>query len=180
MRNICSRQKNVQVNALTKRCTDFSKSVRASDQSKGGFTLLEVLLVIGILAVLAGVVLVAINPARQFKLARDSQRTANVQAILNAIGQNIADHAGNFVCEGVVTQIPATSTVIASDTGFDLAPCVVPDYISLLPFDPSMDGVFYTNETNYNIGYTISSDSSGRVTVSAQGEITGRPITATR
>jgi type IV pilus assembly protein PilA len=146
----------------------------------GGFTLLEVLMVIGILAILAGVVLVAVNPARQFKIARDSQRSANINAILNAVGQNMADHAGNFVCDGVVTELPNVQSGISSDNGFDLAPCVVPDYISELPFDPSKEGSYYTDETNYNLGYTLVSDSSGRVTISADGEVTGQPILVTR
>ncbi len=150
------------------------------DQTSYGFTLLEVLMVIGILAILAGVVLVAVNPARQFKIARDSQRNANVSAILNAIGQNMSDHAGNFVCEGQLTAIPTEKSVIASDSGFDLAPCIVPDYISMLPFDPSKEGSFFTDETNYNLGYSIQADSNGRVTISADGELTGNPIAVTR
>lgn len=145
-----------------------------------GFTLLEVLMVIGILAILAGVVLVAVNPARQFKIARDSQRNANVSAILNAIGQNMSDHAGNFACEGQLTEIPNIKTLIASDMGFDLAPCLVPDYISMLPFDPSSQGAYFTNETDYNTGYSIQVDSNGRVTVSAEGEVTGNTISVTR
>ena len=137
-------------------------------------------MVIGILAILAGVVLVAVNPARQFKIARDSQRNANVSAILNAIGQNMSDHAGNFACEGQLTQIPTVKSVIASDTGFDLAPCLVPDYISMLPFDPSGQGAYFTNETNYNTGYSVQADSNGRITVSADGEVTGNTILVTR
>ena len=57
-----------------------------------GFTLIEILVVIGIIAVLATIVLIAINPARQFRQARDTQRTSNVNALLNAIGQYIADN----------------------------------------------------------------------------------------
>lgn len=146
-----------------------------------GFTLLEVLMVIGILAILAAVVLVAINPARQFKIARDTQRNSNISTILNAIGQNMTDHGGNFACEGVVTQIPTTKTEMSAEaSGFDIAKCIVPDYISVLPFDPSKDDAGYTNDTDYKTGYFIQADSEGRITIEADGEVSNTPIRVTR
>ncbi len=146
-----------------------------------GFTLLEVLMVIGILAILAGVVLVAINPARQFKIARDSQRNANISTILNAIGQNMTDHGGVFTCEGVVTNIPLAKTQLSSADGdFDVARCIVPDYISVLPFDPSKEGAGFTDESDYNTGYFIQADSEGRITISADGEVSSSTLLVTR
>ena len=64
-----------------------------------GFTLIEILVVVGIIAILAAIVIIAINPAKQFAQARNSQRTANVNAILNSIGQNIAENKGIFKCD---------------------------------------------------------------------------------
>lgn len=141
-----------------------------------GFTLIEILVVIGIIAVLAAVVLVAINPSRQFKLARDSQRVSNVTAILNAVGQNIAENKGLFNCEGV--QLPATTTLIDNNS-VNLAKCLVPNYISNLPFDPSKKDAHYADINDYNTGYYIYQDTNGRITVSADGEI-NNPITITR
>ena len=143
------------------------------EQKKSGFTLIEILIVIGIIAVLASVVLVAVNPTRQFKLARDSQRVSNVNSILNTIGQNMAEHRGIFTCNGTTTpSIPTSSTTITSTGGFNLAPCVVPAYISSLPFDPSNSNAGYTSTSSYDTAYSISQDSDGRITVSAVGEIT--------
>ena len=152
------------------------------DKSRG-FTLIEILIVIGIIAVLAAVVLVAINPARQFKLARDSQRVSNVTAILNAVGQDIAEHRGTFYCGTTTQQIPGTSTLMTNDYSitpkFDIADCLVPNYISSLPFDPSKPGAGYIENGAYNTEYKIFQDTNGRITVSSIGEIT-ESISVTR
>lgn len=135
---------------------------------KRGFTLLEVLIVIGILAVLAAAVLVAVNPTRQFKIARDTQRLANVNAIANAISQNMSEHKGVFTCEN---ELLSTSSII-STAGADIAPCLVPEYISQLPVNPGVDGAEFVSVENYNTGYEVlRNPTTGRITVSAVGEL---------
>ncbi len=144
-------------------------------KNKRGFTLIEILIVIGIIAILAAVVLVAVNPSRQFKLARDSQRVSNVNAILNSISQNISENHGVFYCSGNPITLPTIPTIVKSDVaggGFDLARCVVPTYISSLPYDPSAIGAHYNNDTDYDTHYVIYQDINGRVTASSTGEIT--------
>lgn len=59
-----------------------------------GFTLLEVLLVVGAIGILAGIVVLAINPARQLAKLRNSTRTSNTRTILDAISQHSLDNGG--------------------------------------------------------------------------------------
>lgn len=143
-----------------------------------GFTLIEILIVIGIIAVLAAIVVVAINPARQFALARNSQRVSNVNAILNAIGQNMADNKGIFTCMPAVT-LPTSAKYISSASGdVDLYACVVPTYISSMPIDPGNTAVlsgalapYFTDATHYQTGYQVSQGTNGRITVCASGGV---------
>lgn len=128
-----------------------------------GFTLIEILIVIGIIAVLAAIVLVAINPARQFAQANNTQRQSNVAAILNAIGQYSIDHKG---------ELPSDVDSGAEEITVDLCNDLVPTYLPALPTDPLSDseGSSITNCASVGTGkieYQIETDSDNRVTVSA-------------
>jgi prepilin-type N-terminal cleavage/methylation domain-containing protein len=144
---------------------------------KQGFTLIEVLIVIGIIAILAAVVLVAINPARQFAQARNSQRIANVNALINAIGQNMADNKGLFTC--ATGALPDTATIMKSTSGYDIRTCLVPNYLPEIPHDPA-SGVI-NNSSDYDTGYTILQDSTTkRITVGSPSAELAQTISVTR
>lgn len=139
-----------------------------------GFTLIEVLLVIAIIAILAGIVLVAINPSRQIAEANNARRSTDVTAILNAISQ----HA---VREGTLPAgITVTPTVIASSGGVNLCTDLVTGgYIAQLPTDPTAAGASWTDCTNYNTGYNVSV-ANGRITVNAPSAELGETIGVTQ
>lgn len=138
------------------------KTARAKFQK--GFTLIELLVVIGILAVLLAITLIAINPAKQFEQANNTQRSSDVNAILNAVWQYAVDNNGDLS----TLAIPATATNIGSDTAggdVDLCPDVAPTYIAQMPVDPQTGT--WTDCTNYDTQYSILQSAAGRITVSA-------------
>jgi prepilin-type N-terminal cleavage/methylation domain-containing protein len=56
-----------------------------------GFTLVELLIVIGILAILTAAVVIVLNPAELLRQARDSQRLSDLDALKNTISLYLAD-----------------------------------------------------------------------------------------
>lgn len=134
------------------------------------FTLLELMLVLGIMGILAVIVLVAINPTKQLRDARGSNRDVSIREIQNALSQYIID--GNSVtgapaaigsakdiCQTAVT---GTSCTDAPVSGFDLSP-LSPTYLVGIPVDPSETGSLVTGYRIYRNGsfYQICSKYEG-------------------
>lgn len=154
-----------------------------SFKNQKGFTLIELLVVIGILAVLLAITLIAINPARQFAQANDTKRRSDVNAILNAVNQYMADN------NGVVPTGITSSVQNISNTGANICAALVSKYIAALPADPkaanngaAITETGCTDIAGYDIRYTIvQSATSNRITVNAPDvEIAGQVISVTR
>ncbi len=148
-----------------------------------GFTLIEILIVIGIIAILAAIVLVAINPARQFRQANNTQRQSNVNAILNAIGQYAVDNKGDLSGLDINSSADEISNANAGDA--DICNKLVPKYIPALPTDPddtTNKGASTDCGGTYHTSYFVeigTGSSTGRVTVSAPNTVDIDPPAAT-
>ncbi len=111
------------------------------EKIKSGFTLIELLLVIGIIAILSGIVIIAIDPARQIAQARNAQRASDIKTISNAIQQYYIENerwpGGDLSSEfkEICATGDATSTHnLDCSGGVDLS-ILVPDYVPAVPQD---------------------------------------------
>lgn len=148
----------------------INKKIKFTLHNSSGFTLIEIIVVIAIIAILAAIVIVAINPAKRFQDARQTQRQANVETILNAVQQNMVDNKGLFTCSGTpgfvlddtVRTIKYVNTSTDGET--NLAPCLS-SYLAILPVDPEVGE--WVDIDDYDTGYTIQQLSTGQITITA-------------
>jgi type IV pilus assembly protein PilA len=160
-------------------------------RNQKGFTLIEILVVIGILAILLAIVLIAINPQQQFKQANDTQRRSDVNAILNAVSSYAAQNKGKLPTGAGTEAISLTdaqtmtSDLVAADE-IDLCDALVPTYIADLPLDPTNGtespaaSICTDSGATYDTGYTIVQGAGSRITVSAPHAEGTDPITVSR
>lgn len=146
-----------------------------------GFTLIEILLVVAAIAILAGIVILAINPNKQLGDTRNAQRRADVNTILNAVYQYSIDNDGALpviptaTCALVATNEVCKQTATGTcSTGVDLSVLTASEtYLTSMPIDPT---VSTTNGT----GYYITKSANGRVTVCAPSAEQSATISVTR
>jgi prepilin-type N-terminal cleavage/methylation domain-containing protein len=145
-----------------------------------GFTLIEILVVVALIAILAAVTIVAMNPAKNFADTRNATRSADVNAILNAVTQFAAEEGNTLADLGTVSSDCDAPTCIGSnaaapaclDLGDDTGP-LVDEYIVEMPIDPSSGTAAIT-------GYTICQTAGGRVQIDAPGAENGKTISVKR
>ncbi len=143
-----------------------------------GFTLIEILVVIGILAILLTIVLVAVNPGRNTQDARNTKRRSDVLNILNAVNQYYVA-TGNFPTGTPADGNPAIDVKSAvGGTGTAFCSALVPTYIAELPVDPSVGS--WTSCATYDTGYTIQQTAASRIRVTAPSAEASATISATR
>jgi type IV pilus assembly protein PilA len=138
-------------------------------KNQKGFTLLELLIVIGIIAIIASIIYVAVDPARRFKEARNAGRWSSVNTILNAYLTYVVDNRGD-------EPVSATSTgVYMIGTGNDASGCTATStsagmidlsalegtYLTSVPYDPNSVLATSTSKTYYY----FQRSSKGRITI---------------
>ncbi|MBF8250299.1 MAG: hypothetical protein HW400_900, partial [Candidatus Levybacteria bacterium] len=108
-------------------------------------------------------------PARQFAQANNTKRRSDVNAILNAVNQYMADNKG--LLPGGIPIDPDPALDI-SDTGADICAAIVPTYIAALPADPQVNNGTAISEADcggtYTTGYSIVRNiPNNRITITA-------------
>jgi type II secretory pathway pseudopilin PulG len=153
--------------------------------------LIELLIVLGIVGILAGFVLVSVNPAVQFGKANDTERKAEISSIIKAIYQFSASPSSRgalpqCLVSGIPTPIPECDTDSSgvgvgnggfegaiqfgtAATNYDCYSVFVPNYLRDIPIDPSS---LYSAAVT---GYTVCKHSIGGVSriyvISAGAEV---------
>jgi len=145
-------------------------------QNKKGFTLLEILLVVGIIAILAGIVIVAINPSKMLAQVRDTERKVGLSEINKALSQyyidkgqlpNSVSNSLNDICD---TGSNASSTQAGINcAGFIDLSMLVPTYLPAIPKDPQAS-------TTHSTGYFVAKNSSGNIVLTAPSTELGNVI----
>jgi len=147
-------------------------------KNKKAFTLIELLIVIAIIAIIAGIVFVALNPLARFAAARTSRRWADASAIMTAIKVSQIDNGGSYVTSVAALQngltymigtstnggMQACSTTISTSSAVDLTALVTGGYLGSVPVSPNGNFTYYNGSTT---GYTLTKATSGLITITA-------------
>ena len=148
--------------------------MKTQRSSLKGFTLIEILVVVALIAVLAAVTIVAINPAKNFADTRDTTRSSDVRQILNAITQYVYEEGHAIGDFGTITACATGADAIGTGVGnVNLGSILIDEYIVAIPVDP--DG-----GTEVDTGYTICLTPGGRVEIAAPNTENGSVISVKR
>ncbi len=141
------------------------------------FTLLELLLVIAIVAVLAGIIMFSLKPADRIQKANNIKRKADVDAIKKAINAYGLDNGGAefdlTICTNTICEICSTTDVGVCTTAGKLnIGGLIGTQLSSIPSDPRS-----SNWGENGTGYYISKTSTYTKVIALGAEL-GEVITS--
>jgi prepilin-type N-terminal cleavage/methylation domain-containing protein len=121
-----------------------------------GFTLLELLVAIAVLAILAAIVFWYVKPSEVFGKSLDAQRKHNANQLEKAMTQRLID-TSQFLNDNQIQEGEEHAREICKPGVVDDDTCIqlvdlIPDYVANLPTDPAETNPHYTGYTIYRDG----------------------------
>ena len=148
----------------------FIKTIYSKINHKA-FTLIEILVVITIIGILAGMIIVNMNSARV--KSYDRQRKADLDSVQLAVEGYASKHEGKYP----LTFSPGQPEIFLNSNTTNWVPDIVPDYISVLPKDPQSSSgnpqyvyLYASDGANYKLEATMGND-EGKKWASEDGGI---------
>jgi len=148
--------------AKIKNMEKLYKKAIGEGRKEGGFTLVELLVVVAIIAVLAGVVIVAINPAALLQKSRDATRLQDIENMHKALSLALADGEIQLTATGSCSSC-TTSTGTQAVDGTGWVKFTIPTgktglakYLPTLPMDPLNTGSNVYTYGSTTAGYELN------------------------
>lgn len=126
---------------------------RANPQK--AFTLIELLIVVGVLAILATTTILILKPTTLFAEARDGKRRSDLKSMQVALGLYVATHSGFPSTGGAWWGACPTYGGHDRSGANGYIPNLAPEYMTVLPTDPKVGD---TGGDNSNRCYLYNSD----------------------